>query len=129
MRCTWRCSRGISWTTRRTRARSTTSVRQPSPPDLLAIEFLRRGSGCIRTVALCLAIVLERALVWLSAELPFDRCFSSRPLTGAAFRWPYVGVHYKLAFEQHETPSSPEATALLNSSAHYLHLRARIEDR
>ena len=37
-------------------------------------------------------------------------------------------MHYKLAFEQHETPSSPEATALLNSSAHYLHLRARIED-
>ena len=37
-------------------------------------------------------------------------------------------MHYKLAFEQHETPSSPEATALLNSSAHYLHLRARIEE-
>ena len=41
----------------------------------------------------------------------------------------YLGLHYKTAFEQHDDNSSVAALELLNSSHHYLHLRARIDER
>ena len=41
----------------------------------------------------------------------------------------YLGLHYKTAYEQHDDNSTEAALSLLNSSHHFLHLRARIDER